>query len=82
MKHNTTRAATYAALKLLQSRGRWADIMLITELASDALGTRQPDGSISRRMRELRQPRFGGHVVKCELQQDGVYRYMLMGKNE
>ena len=43
---------------------------------ADATG--EPEASISARLRDLRKPRFGGHIVEREYLADGVWRYRVL----
>lgn len=44
----------------------------------DFRGVKGTDSSISARIRELRKPKHGKHVVECRRCEDGVYRYKLV----
>lgn len=51
--------------------GRWRTLHAIAEQ------TRQPEASVSARLRDLRKPRYGGHTVKRRYIAQGVHEYRL-----
>lgn len=51
-------------------------------LAEIALHTRDPESSVSARLRDLRKPKFGGHTVEREFVKDGLHRYRLVTRPE
>lgn len=51
-------------------------------LAEIALHTRDPESSVSARLRDLRKDKFGGHQVEREYVQQGLWRYRLVVKVE
>jgi hypothetical protein len=53
------------------SDGKWHTLSEI------ALHTRDPEASVSARLRDLRKPRFGSHVIEREYVERGLWRYRL-----
>lgn len=51
--------------------GKWRTLKTI------ALLTNEPEASVSARLRDLRKPRFGGHVVDRSYVADGIWQYRL-----
>lgn len=76
---DTQRMYTLIALKMCANS--WFDILTITEATFDVSGIRYHDGSISRRLRELRTPKYGNHIIERKVF-DGVHKYRYMGVME
>lgn len=51
-------------------------------LAEIACHTRDPEASVSARLRDLRKPRFGSHVIEREYVERGLFRYRLKDQGE
>ena len=47
-------------------------------LSEIALHTRDPEASVSARLRDLRKPRFGSHMIEREYVERGLFRYRLV----
>jgi hypothetical protein len=47
-------------------------------LSEIALHTRDPEASVSARLRDLRKARFGGHTIEREYVERGLFRYRLV----
>lgn len=47
-------------------------------LAQIAGTTSHPEASVSSRLRDLRKPRFGGHIVNRRYVGNGLYQYQLL----
>ena len=62
-------------LAILQRGGKFSLYDFITELGLDPLT------AIDSRIRDLRKPEHGNHIIKCKPCSDGVYRYELIGEN-
>lgn len=60
----------------LMRDGRWRT------LAEIALYTRDPESSVSARLRDLRKPKFGGHTVEREYVESGLHRYRVLVRPE
>lgn len=46
-------------------------------LAELAAATKDPEASVSARLRDLRKPRFGSYVVEREYVERGLFRYRI-----
>ena len=44
--------------------------------------TKDPEASVSARLRDLRKPRFGSHVIQREYVRQGLHRYRLVSSGE
>lgn len=62
----------WEAVRDYMQDGRWRTLREISE----ALG--YPESSISARLRDLRKPRFGCHVVERDYVASGLHRYRLL----
>ena len=51
--------------------GHWYLLSELSELAH------APEASVSARMRDLRKPKFGGHIIEREYLGNGLFRYRL-----
>ena len=51
--------------------GGWHSLYQISEITSD------PVQSVSARLRDLRKPRFGGHIVERRRNDGGLFEYRL-----
>ena len=51
-------------------------------LSEIALHTRDPEASVSARLRDLRKPRFGSHMIEREYVERGLFRYRLVQQKE
>lgn len=60
----------------LMRDGKWRT------LAEISLYTRDPESSVSARLRDLRKPKFGGHTVEREYVQSGLHRYRVLVRPE
>lgn len=57
--------------------GRWHSLAEIAE------GTGDPEASVSARLRDLRKPRFGSHVIERAYVERGLFHYRLkVGQQE
>ena len=52
--------------------GKWRTIIAIGYV------TRDPQASISARLRDLRKPKFGGHIVERKYIADGLWQYRMI----
>lgn len=65
-------AAQHERVKALMKDGRWRTLAMI------ALETRDPEASVSARLRDLRKERFGSHGVERRHVADGLFEYRLI----
>lgn len=65
-------AGQHARVKALMRDGRWRTLAMI------ALETRDPEASVSARLRDLRKKRFGSHEVERRHVRDGLFEYRLV----
>lgn len=56
----------------LMRDGKWRT------LAEIAVHTRDPEASVSARLRDLRKPRFGAHTIERRRVSDGLHEYRLL----
>jgi hypothetical protein len=56
--------------------GQWWTLRALHERTGD------PEASISARLRDLRKPRFGSHVIEREYVERGLFRYRLKDQRE
>jgi hypothetical protein len=47
-------------------------------LSEIAAHTKDPEASVSARLRDLRKPRFGSHTIEREYVERGLFRYRLV----
>lgn len=64
-------AGQHARVLACMKDGRWRT------LAAIAAATRDPEASISARLRDLRKERFGAHTVERRHAGDGLFEYRL-----
>lgn len=69
-------AGQHARVLALMRDGKWRT------LAEIALYTRDPESSVSARLRDLRKLKFGGHTVEREYVQSGLHRYRVLVRAE
>lgn len=65
-------AGQHARVLAFMRDGRWHT------LAEISIHTRDPEASVSARLRDLRKKRFGEHKVAREFVERGLYRYRLV----
>lgn len=51
-------------------------------LAEIAIHTRDPEASVSARLRDLRKPRFGSHNIERMYVERGLFKYRLKDQSE
>lgn len=51
-------------------------------LAEIAVYTRDPEASVSARLRDLRKPRFGSHSIERQYVERGLFKYRLKDQAE
>lgn len=51
-------------------------------LSEIAVYTRDPEASVSARLRDLRKPRFGSYTIQREYVERGLFRYRLVTQKE
>lgn len=68
-------AQHHRVLAAMRDNGWWT----LSELHR---ATGDPEASISARLRDLRKPRFGGHVIEREYVERGLFRYRLKNQQE
>lgn len=64
----------HARIFALMRDGQWRTLKQISE------ATREPEASISARLRDYRKPRFGSHLVERRHLRDGLYEYRLIAR--
>ena len=64
-------AGQHARVLAFMRDGWWHTLAEISERTGD------PEASVSARLRDLRKPRFGSHVIEREYVQRGLWRYRL-----
>lgn len=62
-------------LSFMRTHG-WVTLSAISEATGD------PEASISARLRDLRKPRFGSHLIERRYVRRGLYEYRLGGQLE
>lgn len=65
----------YAVLDVMKD-GKWRTL---PDLAS---ATQSPEASVSARLRDLRKPRFGSHIVERQYLRKGLFQYRLILNEE
>lgn len=69
-------AGQHARVLAFMRDGKWRT------LAEISVYTRDPESSVSARLRDLRKPKFGGHTVEREYVQSGLHRYRVVVRPE
>lgn len=64
-------AAQTGRVKALMADGMWRTLREIAQTTGD------PEASVSARLRDLRKPRFGSHVIERRYLGDGLYEYRM-----
>ena len=62
-------ALQLGAVKRLMADGAWRTLSQI------AARVDAPEASLSARLRDLRKPKFGGHIVERRYLSDGIWQY-------
>ena len=65
----------YAVLDVMKD-GKWRTL---PDLAN---ATQSPEASVSARLRDLRKPRFGSHIVERQYLRKGLFQYRLILNEE
>lgn len=69
-------AAQHNRVLAFMQDGKWHTLSEI------AVHTRDPEASVSARLRDLRKPQFGSHVIEREYVERGLFRYRLKDQQE
>lgn len=64
-------AQHHRVLACLRDKGWWT-------LKQLHVATNDPEASISARLRDLRKPKFGAHIIEREYVERGLWRYRLV----